>query len=179
MLIIIFFTILLNIVAIALTYYCLDNMQKKEKLIFIGVGIAIIYMLTSLVYWVSTKDIQIKEVSEMGKNLITFMFVPIPAILILPLLAKSYRKLKNGKLKTNKLKNRVIVLMIILVLVLIIECSYFKDIQNGVIDLIEKQKSEKNNHLIVLDANEVDMNLINSMIEDESITLINSTNNEN
>ncbi len=54
MLLITFFMLFLNVVAILLIYYCLENTDKKEKLIFIGVSIAIMYILTSFVYWIST-----------------------------------------------------------------------------------------------------------------------------
>lgn len=181
MILILFFIILLNIVAIALTYYCLENMEKKEKIIFIAVGIAIIYLLTSFVYWISTKDIEIKAVSEMGKNLITFLFVPINTIIIMPLLAKSYRKLKMGKLRSDQFRNRMIIFIVVLLILLIAECVYFKDIQNGVVKMIEENKNNKpnNDKTIELNQNDVDMNLINDMIEDGTITTTNSQANEN
>lgn len=138
MLLFMFFIILLNIIAIALTYYCLDGLEKKDRILFIAMGIAIMYMLTSFVYWISTKNIEIKEVSEQCKNLIIFLFVPINGILVLPILARSYRKYKIGRLKADKFRNRVILLAVFLLVALIIECSYFKDIQNGVVQMLNQ-----------------------------------------
>ncbi len=143
MLLILFFILVLNIVAIALTYYCLSSIEKKEKIIFIAIGVAVIYILTSFVYWVSTKNIAIKEVSEMGKNLITFIFVPINGIIVLPILAKSYAKYKTGMLDIDRLKNRGLVLGMILAILLIIECKYFKNIQNSVVEIVEKNRQEQ------------------------------------
>jgi len=170
MILILFFILVLNIVAIALTYYSLSNLEKKEKIIFIAVGIAIIYVLTSLVYWISTKDIAIKEVSELGKNLITFLFVPINGLVVLPILAKSYNKYKLGSLGLDKLKNRGIVLIVILAIILMIECSYFKEIQNNVVLVIEKNnekrlQSTQNNSNIIdnTEANISDSNQINNI----------------
>ena len=142
MILILIFILILNIVAIALTYYCLSHIEKKERIIFIGVGIAITYILTSFVYWLSTKDVAIKEVSELGKNLITFLFVPINSIIVLPIFAKSYNKYKIGSLASDKLRNRTIILAIILLILLIAECSYFKDIQNSVVILIKKNNEK-------------------------------------
>lgn len=148
MLLILFFILVLNIVAIALTYYCLSDIEKKEKIIFIAIGIAVIYVLTSFVYWISTKDVAIKAVSETGKNLITFLFVPINGIVVLPILAKSYVKYKIGNLKIEKFKNRGIVLAVILFILLAIECAYFKDIQNKVVTMIEEnQKTQQENEI--------------------------------
>lgn len=138
-----FFILVLNIVAIALIYYCLSELEQKEKIIFIAVGVALMYVLTSFVYWLSTKGIAIKEVSETGKNLITFLFVPINGLIVLPIFAKSYEKYKMGALAGEHLRNRGIVLAILLFIVLIFECSYFKDIQNGVVGLLQKNYRQK------------------------------------
>lgn len=155
MVLFIFFTLILNVVTIALVYYCLSDSLKKEKVIFIAVGIAIIYILTSLVYWISTKDIKIKEVSETCKNLITFLFVPINAIITLPIVAKSYNKYKSGSLKQDKFRNRLIVIGGVLLIILIIECSYFKNIQNGIIKLIEENKNSSKNKSVVVQENDI------------------------
>ena len=71
--IIMLFILLLNVVAIALTYYCLENMEQKEKIIFIAAGVAVIYILTTFVYWISTRDVEMQNVVEQSKNLIIFM----------------------------------------------------------------------------------------------------------
>ena len=131
--------ILLNIVAILLTYHSLSDFEQKERVIFIVIGIAIMYMLTSFVYWLSTKGVEIKEVSESAKNTITLMFVPINSIIILPLFARSYQKYKLGNLAPNKFRNRVVIFGIILLIILIIECSYFRDIQEGVINTLKSR----------------------------------------
>ena len=132
--------ILLNIVAILLTYHSLSDFEQKEKIVFLVVGVAVMYILTSIVYWLSTKGVEIKEVSEHAKNVITLMFVPINSILILPLFAKSYQKYKMGSLASDKFRNRVIIFGVILLIIFIIECSYFKDIQEGVIESLKKVK---------------------------------------
>lgn len=136
------FVLLLNIIAVGLIYYCLEGMEKKDRVLFIAVGIAAIYMLTLLAYWISTKNISIKQVSENAKNMIIFLFVPINSILVLPILAKSYIRYKEKKLQAEKLRNRVIALVIPLLIVLIVECIYFKNIQQGIINLIENKKTE-------------------------------------
>lgn len=176
MTLILFFTLLLNIVAIGLTYNCLSKIDKKERIIAVAVGVAVIYALTSFVYWLSTKDIAIKEVSELGKNIITFLFVPINSITVLPLMAKSYNKYKIGRLALDKLRNRGIVLGVILLIVLIIECSYFKDIQNGVIALIEENRirveQEEQQGNILNDVQE-DLELSNEITNTEANQVIN------
>lgn len=172
MLVILLFIIILNIVSIVLMYYCLGELGKKEKIIFIAAGTAIMYMLTSFVYWLSTKDIEITSVSERGKDLITFLFVPINGLITLPLLAKSYFKYKIGGIDMPILRNRAIVILILLVIILVIECTYFKNIQQQVVDLlIEQQSTQK-----TTDAMETAGNVVGNSLED--IETVNQTTNE-
>lgn len=133
--------LLLNLVAILLTYHFLGkDMDKKSKGIFIIIGIAAIYLLVTFVYWIGTKNIDLGNAKETCKNLVTFTFVPVNAIIIMPFLASSYRKLKNGDLKIEPFRNRCILLGIILVIALIIEFFYFKNIQNGILAILQTVK---------------------------------------
>lgn len=156
--------IILNIIALALAYYCLSDLEKKDRIIFIAVCVAGIYMLTSFVYWISTKGVAVKAVSDLGKKLITFLFVPINTIAVVPLLAKSYNKYKTGFLAGDKFRNRCIVLAVFLLIILSIECVYFKNVQNTVITLIEKNQQSSSSK----------EELLNNMIEN---TVVNAEKN--
>ena len=132
--------LVLNILAIFFTYRFLgEDSEKKEKWIFIIVGVAVMYMLVTAVYWLSTKDINLGEGASIAKNLITFAFVPVNAIVILPPLARAYNYAKIGKLGKDKLKNRAILLAVILLIILIIEYIYFKNIQTGILNIISSK----------------------------------------
>ena len=90
--------LLLNIVAIFMTYKFLgEDFEKKEKSIFLVVGIAIMYMIVSLVYWLSTRGVDLGINNEIGKNFVVFTFVPINSMLVLPFLASSYKYFKQGR----------------------------------------------------------------------------------
>ena len=147
MLIIILFTLILNAVSILLMYKCLNGIDKKERWIFVIIGTALMYVLTNITYWFGTKNIQISEETlQLGKDLIIFLFVPINAILTLPLFAKSFSKFRDGKIDGKILRNRGIALIILLAIILIFECIYFKNIQQQVVNMIteeERQTIEK------------------------------------
>lgn len=149
----------LNLVAIFLTYYFLGKeIDKKTKGIFIIVGIAVIYMLVSFIYWIGTKDIELGTNENFGKNLITFTFVPVNAIIILPFLASSYKNLKAGRLKSIPFRNRCILLGIALIILLVMECSYFKDIQTGIYNMIQSVQNATTNT-----QNETNQNVTNQV----------------
>ena len=185
MLIIILFILILNIVSILLMYRSLTDRTPKEKLIFIAIGIAIMYMLTSVVYWISTRNIEMTEVSDLGKDLIIFLFVPINGIIVLPLFARTYCKFKDGGISGTILKNRRIVLGIILLILLIVECSYFENIQNQVVKMITDRSNqvqqETTNELSTEQSNEIVNNAgTTNQIEVETTNVVNDTyTNEN
>lgn len=141
MIIFIYFCILaLNLVTIFLTYRFLGTeFEKKEKWIFVIVGMALMYVTVSVAYWLGTKDLE--ATSSTGQNLITFTFVPINGLLILPWVAKMYRQLKYGKLKEQNFKKRCILFIVLLLVILIFEVFYFNDIQTGILNIVQAGQS--------------------------------------
>ena len=186
MLVIVLFILILNVVSILLMYKCLDIESKKEKLIFVVMGTALMYILTSIIYWISTKDIQMTEVSERGKDLIIFLFVPINAILTLPLFAKSFSKFRDGRIDGKILRNRGVLLIILLAIILIFECIYFKNIQQQVVNMIteeerqtvEQQQTYLNSvaaNTLVTGENAIDST---NSVDDENVVNVNDINNQ-
>lgn len=186
MLVIVLFILILNVVSILLMYKCLGIESKKEKLIFVIMGTALMYILTSIIYWISTKDIQMTEVSERGKDLIIFLFVPINAILTLPLFAKSFSKFRDGRIDGKILRNRGVLLIILLAIILIFECIYFKNIQQQVVNMITEEErqtvEQQQTYLNSVAANTLvtGENAINSTnsVDDENVVNVNDINNQ-
>ena len=85
LLLILLIIIILNAISIALMYNFLGDLDKKEKLIFIAGGVAIMYVLTILAYWISTGEIEENYTSNTVRDLIVFLFVPINGLIILPI----------------------------------------------------------------------------------------------
>ena len=133
----------LNIISIVLIYNFLGKtINKRNKGIFIIVGTAIMYGLVTLVYTISSRNLNLGVNCEKCKNLIIFSFVPLNSICILPYLAKSYCLWKNKKLKLENYKKRCIVLAIILVLLLVLEFFYFQDIQTRIVSILQNTKTK-------------------------------------
>ena len=130
----------LNIVAVLINYRFLGTIEKKEKLIFIVIGIALMYLTVSMVYNLSLNNEETEKLAELGKNFITFTFVPVNAILILPFLASSYKYFKTGKLKKEIFRNRILLLLVIMIIILIIEFFYFQDIQAGILSIVQAKQ---------------------------------------
>lgn len=127
---------LINAIAIIVVYQFIKKLQSKEKLIFIAVSLAIHYMLITVVYWLSSlgKD---QAIVDVASQFITYMFVPVNAILTIPFVAKAYYKFKKEKLPKKKFINRCILMIVFTIIILIVEYFYFQSIQNGIADLIK------------------------------------------
>lgn len=142
---IVIFILILNIVNVFAMYKLLgENVEKKDKIIFIAVGVAIMYGLVSLVYFLSGIGID-EATSEAGRDLITFTFVPVNGLCTLTFFTSSYKKYKDGKLGIDKLRNRIIVLFVLLVILLIGEFFYFKNIQNNALEMLNNNLNNETN----------------------------------
>lgn len=121
-----------------------------------------------------------------GKDLIIFLFVPINAILTLPLFAKSFSKFRDGRIDGKILRNRGVLLIILLAIILIFECIYFKNIQQQVVNMIteeERQTVEQQQTYLnsvaanTLAAGENAIDSTNS-VDDENVVNVNDINNQ-
>lgn len=120
--------LLANIVAIVLTYHFIKTLDKKEKVIFIAVAVAINYLIVSLIYALSSIGIE-QAVSNAAKSFVTYMFVPVNMIIFMPVIANTYCNIKLKKIQREKVQKRIIIMGIIALVVVIFEFFYFKNIQ--------------------------------------------------
>ena len=130
--IIIMLTIILaNAIAISILYQFVKRLDKRDKLIFIGSCVAIVYILITIVYWISGFGID-EKIHEECKSFVTYMFVPVDVILFMPFVAYNYMKYKDKKIKKEELIKKIVIILLVGVVVLIGEYFYFKNIQHNV-----------------------------------------------
>lgn len=142
---IVLFILLINIVNIFAMYKLLGNdIGKKEKVIFIAVGVAVMYMIVSVVYWLSSIGMN-EKAADAGRDFITFTFVPFNGLCVLTFLSSSYKKYKAGRLKANILRNRCVALIAVLIILLIVEFFYFKSIQNNALEMLNNNLNNEIN----------------------------------
>ena len=94
------FILLANIVAILLVYYSFDKkIEKSKRLMYTMIAMGVMYILILIVYFFSSIGIGNKEVTKNAKSMITFTFVPVNTIIILPILIRGYNKRKNNEIE--------------------------------------------------------------------------------
>lgn len=178
---IILFILLINVINIFAMYKLLGkDIGSKEKIIFIAVGVAIMYMLVSAVYWLSSIGMD-QNAADAGRDFITFTFVPVNGLCVLTFLSSSYKKFKEGRLKANILRNRCIVLVAVLIILLVIEFFYFKNIQNNALEILNNAKNNTTNstnttNIINNNLNDT-TNMINNNLNNTTNTINNNLNN--
>ena len=129
---IMFIVVVLNALCIYLMYRFLKDVDKKEKFIFIAVGVAVMYGITAFVHWISIQGLDEMYKDGVAKDIVTFLFVPINGLIILPALASSYNSYKQNKLSLNMLGKRMSVLLIPFAIVLVLERIFIKNVQVAV-----------------------------------------------
>ena len=129
------FIFVANIIAIVSTYFSFGKkLGKDKKMMYTMIAIGVIYILTLIVYLLSSIGVNNSNVTSASREMITFTFVPVNTIILLPFLIRSFEKAKNKEIKTAKLNQRVIIVVIIAVILMITEFFYFRNIQKNIID---------------------------------------------
>ena len=141
------FILIANVVAILSTYLSFGKrLGKDKKMLYTMIAIGVIYIITLGVYFFSSLGIKNSNVSSNSKNMITFSFVPVNVIIILPFLIRSFEKAKDKIITNDKLNKRVIIALIIGIVLIFTEFFYFRNIQKNIIDFgnkITEQNNEK------------------------------------
>lgn len=143
-----------NIIAIAITYQIIKKMPKRNKIIFLAISVAIMYILVSIVYWISGFGIDAKIHSAL-KNFVTYLFVPINVVLFVPYFALQYKKFIHKQLKVEQFSKKLSILVTILIVVLVVEYFYFVNIQKNVKNIQENAQQTQSNEI---QSNEIQSN---------------------
>ena len=88
-LVILLFIFVANIVSILLIYHSFDKrIEKTKKLLYTMISMGVVYIVVLIIYFFSSIGID-KEIAKSSKQMITFTFVPVNSIIIIPFLIRS------------------------------------------------------------------------------------------
>ena len=161
------FILVANVVGLLLVYHSFDKrIDKNKKLMYTMICFGVMYILTLIIYFFSSLGINNENVSESSRNLITFTFVPINTIVLLPILIRSFNNKKTNKITMEQLNRTTIIMIIIAIALIIIEFFSFKNIQKGIIQIFNERQNEANMNLVnVLEETNIDT--INNEVENQ------------
>ncbi len=129
--------VLVNVIAILIVYHFIKQLNNKQKIVIIAMGIAFNYILVMIVYALSSIGMD-AQIAETANSFITFIFVPINTIMNVPFLASSYCRYLQKKLTKQKMRNRIIIVVLVTLVIMVLEYFYFQSIQAGVAAMLEK-----------------------------------------
>ena len=162
------FILAANIVSILLIYHSFNkNIEKNKKLLYTMIAMGVVYIIVLIVYFFSSIGLQ-KEAVQQSKDMITFTFVPVNAIIIVPFLLKSFNKRKDNEISTEQLNVRTIIIGIIAIALVVGEFFYFRNIEKEIMDIVDKKQSEQN----------ISENNMESELGNTNTTSKNTTKNE-
>lgn len=128
-------SIVIFAIAILMISTNIYEFEKEKKIQFIIIGIIVMLVLTWIIVSISSIGIQVenKEYIRISKLSSVLIFAPINSIFALPYLGNIINKLKQERLTNGQVNTRALILLIILIIIGIIEVSYIKSFQIGML----------------------------------------------
>ena len=173
--------VIANVIAVLLIYQFIKKLTKMDKIIFIAGSFAIAYILVSIIYWISGFGID-SRINDGAKDFITYIFVPVNVIILAPFVATKYNKWKTKEIEKEEFIKRLILIGIIAIIILIIECFYFRNIKQNIMDTAKSAelKGQETNTILenAIDDNETGANITNEVkINITNAEVVNETSN--
>ena len=111
------------------------------RISYILIGTLFITLLTYIIFLISKNGMKYpnEDIAKELRNIILRVFIPINGFITLPRIANIIGKIKNDEIDGEKLKKKIIIFSIVNIIVIIFECIYFKNIQNGILQIINSK----------------------------------------
>lgn len=177
-------TLIVNAIAILLIYQFVKKLPRMDKLLFIAVSYAILYFGVIIIYWISGFGID-SQINDAAKDFVTYLFVPVNVILLIPFVANKFAKMRNNEISKRDFYERLIKVVFVGVIILVIECVYFKNMKQNIMYMKEtaqsvKLEEQEQNTILenVVDetnkstTNEIRLNLTNTEIVNETTNTV-------
>ena len=135
---------IIYIIGFVWTWKNLDDIKKSQKIIIIGIGTIIIYLITLLLFQFSKNGITYPKM-EFEKNIkqvITLLFTGINVLGFLPSIVNNLYKLKNKEITQGKFTKNIILLLSIFIIASIVEVNYMKDTQEGIMKIYKVRNQQ-------------------------------------
>ena len=111
------------------------------RISFILVGTLFITIFTLILFWLSKIGVEYPKKEMIGevRRIILLSFIPINGFITLTQSASVFTQAKSGMVSKEDMKKRIKRLIIIFVVLTVFEAIYFKNIQNGMIRIIQNK----------------------------------------
>lgn len=142
---IIFFIIAINIFALFIATNFMKNMERKAKISICLLSTIILFMITTIMFALATRNISDIEVVNTSKWYMIGTMLSVNILIVLPYLSAQLLKYKQDTIDDTVLRNRMIALIVVFVIALGFEYKYMIQSQNRIIEIkhdIDRQIGE-------------------------------------
>ncbi len=117
------------IIACIAIYHNTNSYEPKKRILFIVVGMVLMYGITSLMCTTNLNGIQVKngQAVEDTVSVMKWIFTPINALISLCSIGNTLGKAKDQEITTDKAGKRLVIIAIALIIIFIFESSYIKN----------------------------------------------------
>lgn len=133
------------IIAILIIIYLIWTWKSTEqfetitmRISYILVGTIFITVITLILFWISKIGVEYPKEAMIGevRKIILLIFVPVNGFIVLTQFSSVVANMKSGMVSKEDMEKKIKVLSIIFAIMIIVECIYFKNIQIGLIKII-------------------------------------------
>ncbi len=134
--------VILYSILIAWTWQCLGTLEKGKKLLFLLMGISIIYIITLIIFQIAKGGIIYEKVEMQNKvqNVLVAIFTGVNGMILVPQVARVMGQIKEEQIEKNQAKKKLIIIGIIFLFCISIEIGYMKSTQEGILKIYEAMK---------------------------------------
>lgn len=139
---IIIVSIVIFVILITWCWHNLGKIEKNKKIVYIILGILLIYIITSIVFEISRSKInyESKEIKDAIANMLNLIFTGLNGLLVMPYFAKQIDQINEKEIDKKEFKKKIIIFAIIFLICLLFECGYLTDTQKGIMKIYSLQK---------------------------------------
>lgn len=142
-----FLIFLLFVVYVVITWRSTKNFEGiPTRVLYMAIGTAFIALLTFFFFLFSSIGVEYPKEEMIGevRTKILSIFIPLNGFIVLPQIASFIGRVKDGDTSKEELQKKMRIILITCIILIIFECIYFKNIQNGIINLLSQLESGKN-----------------------------------
>ena len=142
MTIIVIISIVIYAILVTWCWHNLGRIEKSKKIIYIIIGMIIIFIITNIVYSISKADVSYPEEQIEGtvRNTLLLVFTALNGLIVMPYIAKQLDRIREKEIEKEKFTKKMILLLIVFILCLILESGYLKDTQLGILEIYNSLK---------------------------------------
>ena len=137
-----FIVFLLFVVYIVWTWNSTKEFEdQKIRIAYLLVGTLFIAMVTLIIFLVSKIGVNYpkKEMVGQVQKIVLLVFTPINGFVVLTQFSSVFQQIRSGMVSKDKMDKKIKRLLIIFAILIIIECIYFKNVQYGIIKIINSK----------------------------------------